>query len=116
MTFGHDIFLGVGPPVDTEPTTFGERIRLLLHEFTHAVQYEAVGWFTPEFGIKYLYGYCRAGFSYAGNPMEDEAFSKQRWMDSLLSDEFGLMFYCVWKMQDLDPTLGLPISPAGVAN
>ncbi|KAL8654603.1 MAG: hypothetical protein Q9210_001416 [Variospora velana] len=82
--------------------------RLLLHELTHVRQYKAFSNSHSAFAWAYLKGYCNAGFNYARNPFEAEAFEKQKQLDKLLRDQVGSQFMDKWKLNNWAATLGLP--------
>jgi hypothetical protein len=47
--------------------------RVLLHELEHVIQYRDQGYNIPLFGLKYLFGWCKAGMSYSNIPQEVQA-------------------------------------------
>jgi hypothetical protein len=91
-------------------TTSGFRstMKLMLHETTHSAQYKSVNWSLPRFGTKYLFQYCKAGFSYRKNSMEKEAENKAGQLGSLIDDSLGLQFFQFWVAKGLKSTLGMP--------
>ena len=63
VTMGKRIYINkadssanVGDPGFTDTT------KLLLHEFTHSKQYQALGYNTVAFGTKYLFNWCKVRF------------------------------------------------------
>ncbi|KAF8532812.1 hypothetical protein BDD12DRAFT_868316 [Trichophaea hybrida] len=87
-------------------------MKLLLHETTHTAQYKSVSWSLPVFGTKYLFEYCKAGFSYSKNSMEQEAVMKAGQLGALLDDGLGLQFFQFWVARSLQSTLGMPTEKA----
>ncbi|KAG8819907.1 hypothetical protein FRC17_010301 [Serendipita sp. 399] len=109
VTMGRAIYLRAGPSTDVSQSLFPSQTRLLLHEFTHTKQYRSVAYIPSAFGLRYLFNYCKAGFSYEGNVMEKDANAQAAQMNTLLGP-IGLQFLRIWKARNLGATLGLPIA------
>ena len=73
QTFGYNIYVTSG-----EYDDFNSWIILLGHELTHTQQYVDRGESLSRFGRDYFEGFYDAGFSYKFNPMEVEAWQKER--------------------------------------
>ncbi|KAI9777235.1 MAG: hypothetical protein M1839_008965 [Geoglossum umbratile] len=114
-TYNRNIYLLMTNQPDGLDPGFAASTRKLLHEMTHVRQYRDLGFNLVTFGTQYLWGWCKAVWSYADNPMEQEAFANEFSMEHLLKgtsftfDGFiGHQFFLAWKLKDLSSTLGLP--------
>lgn len=129
-TFNRDIYIKSAAANSWTSGNFEWTTRLLLHELEHVQQYSEKGWNLPAFGLSYLFGWCKAGFSYASIPQEVQARQwevsnlasfegmavstngpAQSRVDSLLYwPSPGRYFFDIWKKKNLQPALGYPIA------
>ncbi|KAG8527828.1 uncharacterized protein KY384_006744 [Bacidia gigantensis] len=107
VTMGQAIYTRNGPDIEYTDVNFAATTRLLLHEFTHVKQYQALGYDFNAFGLRYLFDYCTAGFSYEKNDLEAEAYTKQTYMDKLFLSP-GSEFVRLWNTRGVQQQLGFP--------
>ncbi|KAK0703897.1 hypothetical protein B0T26DRAFT_517447 [Lasiosphaeria miniovina] len=114
VTMGRDVYVD-SYAASAAPTSadFFSTVSLLLHELAHCRQYRDRGWRLHEFGERYLYGWCAAGFKYAGNDMEREADAVENRLDGLLTPQ-GIRYYQLWRSQPAVAALGYPSNGAPV--
>ncbi|KAL8792924.1 MAG: hypothetical protein Q9195_004501 [Heterodermia aff. obscurata] len=90
ITFARDIFVvadtKLSPKQGRSDFEFQSMVTTIIHEIRHCQQYRSVGWSVPAFGTKYMYQWCRAGFSYRKLKFEEEAYTQDKTMDDLLYD------------------------------
>ncbi|KAK1750328.1 hypothetical protein QBC47DRAFT_418108 [Echria macrotheca] len=106
-TFNRNIYIKRSAPNTPDSST----TRLLLHEMKHVQQYADKDWSLALYGLSYLYGWCKAGFSYSNIPEEIEAREWASHVDKLLVwPSPGCYFFDVWRVKNLFSTLGYPVS------
>ncbi|KAL8999942.1 MAG: hypothetical protein Q9169_001348 [Polycauliona sp. 2 TL-2023] len=114
ITFGRDIFIvddyRLSPKPGPSDFYFETTMSTIIHEVRHSQQYRGQGWVIPSFGAKYLYQYCKAGFSYRKLQWEAEAFAQDKLMADLLSDKAGYRFFRYWRHRRLFSALGYPVA------
>ncbi|KAJ6440218.1 O-methyltransferase [Purpureocillium lavendulum] len=119
ITFNRDMYLIDSTSIFGRPWAsaddFQSVTRTLVHEVRHTQQYRALGFSKSAFGMKYLYQYCKAGWSYSQIDYEREARLYEGLADQLLMRELGYSFFEYWKERHLYYTLGYPIDRAIVA-
>ncbi|KAG8813142.1 hypothetical protein FRC19_002634 [Serendipita sp. 401] len=106
-TMGRRIYMRADRVVTGSDPRFEEVTRTLLHEFAHVKQYRSVGYDLTLFGLQYLYNFCKAGFDYESNVMEEDARAQVREINALF-DPIGKEFFRIWRVKHLFATLGLP--------
>ncbi|KAK6500097.1 hypothetical protein TWF481_010454 [Arthrobotrys musiformis] len=110
-TIGKNVYLRLSGTGDAAvDPNFVYIARLLQHELQHSEQYRAQNWDLGAFGIRYLYNFCMAGFSYEDNQMEVDAFAAES-AGAAMRDPVGLRFFRVWRHPDfsLAKTLSQPV-------
>ncbi|KAK0507293.1 hypothetical protein JMJ35_010331 [Cladonia borealis] len=107
VTMGRNIYLREAAHIKYTDSNFLDVTKILLHEFTHSEQYRALGYNLHAFGLRYLFEYCKAGFSYKKNSLEVDAYKKQEYLNSLFSFP-GTEFVKVWNQRGVQQHLGLP--------
>jgi hypothetical protein len=108
-TFARHIFTKLGPATMASDADFLAVAKLWIHEMQHCRQYKNRDWNLVVFGTEYLFNFCKAGFSYLGNVMEQEAVNAANKIDPLLVDKDGVLFFQVWKANPaVAAALGLP--------
>lgn len=94
-------------------SAFGSQVVLLAHEIVHVGQYRADNWNLAEFGLEYMFQYCKAGFSYENNALEKQAYTRQELVKPLLKDT---RWYTIWKKVKGATKLGYPANLAPTVN
>jgi hypothetical protein len=60
VTIGRNIYVRAGlGTIDSSNAGFPSATSILLHEFTHSKQYQALGYSLPAFGSQYLFNFCK---------------------------------------------------------
>ena len=114
ITFARDIFIvadcKLSPRPGPEDSDFETVMTTIIHEIRHCQQYRSLGWSVPAFRAKYMYQWCRAGFKYRRLKFEEEAYTQDKMMNSLLLNPYGYMFFRYWRLRKLSSMLGYPVA------
>jgi hypothetical protein len=73
QTFGYNIYIRSSQ----EGLSDRDRLSTLIHELTHAQQYERFGASLSNFGYEYFKEYKKGGLSYESNKLEKEAYAQE---------------------------------------
>ncbi|KAL8652587.1 MAG: hypothetical protein Q9226_004205 [Calogaya cf. arnoldii] len=111
ITFARDIFIvddyRLSPKPGPSDFFFERTMSTIIHEVRHSQQYRSIRWSIHAFGLKYLYQFCKAGFSYRMLQWEAEAYAQDVLMAKLLADRKGFTFFQYWQKRRLFSQLGI---------
>jgi len=122
-TMGSEIYIRAAKAnLDFVPTwnltltpAFVQQVQLLNHEMGHSKQYAARGWSISSFGYKYLFEYCKAGFSYSKNSMEKDAETYRAKSNALMGG-LARAHFKKWRKDNLIWAAGYSTSAAEYSN